>query len=411
MNRVVTIWKKELRDNIRDKRTLLSTIILPMLLMPAIIVGMGKFAQYQMEKAEDVTVTIGVQNAGAARSFVDVLEKTERVSVVEFTGDPQTAVRDQEADVAIVFSDGFQSQVEARAQIQLEVYRNSLNDRSNQALSRLNAAAFVFNQTLLQQRLAEKQVEPSVVSGVSFQAKEVATEQELGGFGLGFLLPILIIMWSVVGGQYAAVDVSAGEKERKTLEALLLTPVSRLQIVLGKFLAVATAALLSVVIALSSLYSVFIIGGKDLFSSATTTQVAGTAVQTSSSAFNFSLEPGAVLIMLAVSVLLVCLFSAMNLSVAIFAKSYKEAQSYIGPSYLVVILPVVFFNTMPGFQPSLGFFAIPIVNAVLLFKEVLIGVYHTGHILLTVAVMAVSALIVMYLASRIYQKEGVLFKE
>jgi sodium transport system permease protein len=410
MKNILTIWKKELRDNIRDRRTLLSTIILPMVLMPGIIVGMGKLALSQIKSVQEQVVTIGVVHEDQATGFVALLRQTPRITVTAVADDVPKAVRDKKVDVAVVFPDGFQKSIDEGMPAQAEVYQNSLNTKSSTALSRLTAAITQYNQSLLQSRLAVNKVPPEIQNGVTLRAREVATEQELGGFGLSFLLPLFIIMWAVVGGQYAAVDVSAGEKERKTLEALLLTPASRLEIVFGKFFAVSTAALLSVVIALGSMYAVFAFGGAEFFTAASGSQSGG-VVQTSTTGVNFSLEPPAIGIIFGVSILLVFLFSALNLSVAIFAKSYKEAQSYIGPSYLVVILPVVLVNTLPGFQPSLGFFAIPIVNAVLLFKEVLVGVYNASHIFLTLGIMIVSALAAIVIASRIYQKEGILFKE
>ncbi|MFH1171335.1 MAG: ABC transporter permease [bacterium] len=410
MSHITTIWKKELRDNIRDRRTLLSTIILPMVLMPGIIVGIGKIAITQVKRVQEQAVTIGVVQEHNAPEFVIVLRQTPKVTVQSLFSDPQAAVREKKVDAAIVFPDTFQSAIETNQPVQADVFENALNTKSTTALSRLTTIVVSYNQSLLQHRLTTENISSDIQSGLQLNAKEVATQQELGGFGLSYLLPLFIIMWAVIGGQYAAVDVSAGEKERKTLEALLLTPVNRLEIVIGKFLAVSTAALLSVVIALSSMYAVFAFGGASFFSAASGSQASG-VVQSATTGVNFSLQPQAIALMFGISILLVFLFSALNLSVAIFAKSYKEAQSYIGPSYLIVILPVVLVNMLPGFSPALGFFAIPIVNTVLLFKEVLVGVYHASHILLTVGVMLVSAGIAMFAASRIYQREGVLLKE
>lgn len=410
MKQILTIWKKELKDNIRDRRTLLSTIILPMLLMPLIIVGMGKLATVQVKSAETQVVKIGVVHESNAEQFVNLLRATDKVDAVTLSGDAQAEVKDRKVDLTVDFPDTFNAAVQANETIPLKVYRNSLNTKSTTALGRLSTLAVEYNQTLLNDRLAEKGLSPAIQNGIILSTVEVATDREIGGFGLGYLLPLFIIMWASVGGQYAAIDVSAGEKERKTLEALLMTPVRRLDVVFGKFLAVSTAALVSVLIALSSMYAVFALGGAEFFSAVSGGGTSG-VVQTSANGVNFSLESQALLIMFGISILLVLLFSALNLTLAIFAKSYKEAQSYIGPSYLVVILPVVLVNTLPGFQPALGYFAIPVVNTVLLFKEVLIGTYSASHILLTAAVMTIMALAAIIVASRIYQKEGILFKD
>lgn len=408
MKSILTIWKKELKDTIRDRRTLLSSIILPMVLMPGIIVGMGKLTKLQIEQAQEKTVTVGVVNAAASEDFLAVLLATPKMKISTIDGDPAAAVREKKADLVIILPEEFGEAARTEQPITLEAYKNSLNDRSSLALTKVATAATQFNQSLLQTRLTAAGSAPTILNGVAIHSNETATEQELGGFGLGFLLPLFIILWATVGGQYTAVDVSAGEKERKTLESLFLTPVRRVDIVFGKFLAVGTTALLSVVIALSSLYAVFVFGGSDLFSSMNTSSTG--VVQQAQSSFNFSLEPMAILIMFLISIILVALFSAINLTVSIFAKSFKEAQSYIGPSYLVIILPVVAFNTIPGFVPTNGFFAIPVVNAVLLFKEVLVGTFNSTHIIFTTITLALTALVAIIVASRLYQREGVLFK-
>jgi len=411
VNKIFTIWKKELKDSIRDRRTLMSTIILPMLLMPAIILGMGKLTTWQISQAREQTVKIGIVNEIAASELIDLIRQTPKNEIISITlNDAQAAVKDKEIDLAIIFPDDLNSIIAAEQPVQLEVFQNSLNTKSSTALTRFSTVVVQYNQSLLQSRLNDQNINPAMQNGLTIKATEVASESELGGFGLSFILPLFIVMWAVVGGQTIAVDISAGEKERKTLESLLLTPVRRLQIIIGKFMAVSSMALTSEVLALGSMYAVFAFGGGSLFNTIADTQSGG-VIQSTSPGINFSLQPQAVILMFLVSILLVMLFSALNLSVAIFAKSYKEAQSYIGPSYLVVILPVVLVNTLPGFQASLGFFAIPIVNTVLLFKEVLIGVYNTSHILLTIGMMIITALITMYIASRIYQKEGVLFKD
>jgi sodium transport system permease protein len=408
MRNIITIWFKEIKDAVRDRRTLLSSIILPMFLMPLLIVGMGKFVEYQISRTEEQMVKIAVANPTAAPELVALFKKTPKLEVSETTDDLGAQVNDGSVDAGLIFPSDFEALVGQQKAVTLAVVSKSTNDKSSVALARIAAVLNKYNNDVLQKRFASQGINANVLSQVSFQAQDLATEQERGGFGLGFLLPLFIVMWSIVGGQYIATDVSAGEKERKTLEALLLTPVSRLEIVLGKFLAVATAALTSVVVALSSLYFAIVKFGFGPLNSGRAAAAAGASQM---SGFSFSLEPTAVLLMFLVSVLLVVLFSAVILSIAIFAKSFKEAQSYIGPSYLVIILPVTLINTIPGFKPADWFFVFPAVNAVQLFKEILIGTYATSHIAITIISLLIFSAAAILVATRIYSKEGVLFRE
>ena len=117
------------------------------------------------------------------------------------------------------------------------------------------------------------------------------------------------------------------------------------------------------------------------------------------------------MLILIVSILLVLMFSALILSLGIFAKSYREAQSYISPAYIVVILPIVLVNSIPSFSPSNWFFAIPAINAVLLFKELLIGTYDLAHIGISIASLIVFSILAIFVATIIYSKENILFKD
>ncbi len=409
MKKITTIWKKELRDTIRDRRTLMAMIIMPIFLMPVLIVGIGKFTEYQIRQAEETIVRIAVDNDEAAPAFIDQLAAHERVDVVaDYDGDIRALVRDDAFDAGLELPENFQTLVDQQQPVPVTVVRNSINTDSTAAVQRINEVAAAYTKNIIAQRFSTTGIDQSILTGITIQGQDVATKEEVGGFGLGFLLPLFIIMWSVVGGQYVAMDTSAGEKERKTLESLLLTPVRRLDIVFGKFLAVSTAALVSVVVALGSLYAAIAVFG---FGDYGQTGDSSSAQAMQASGLDFSIEPMAILILFGVSVLLVLMFSAVQLSISIFAKSYKEAQSYIGPSYLVIILPTVIVNTLPNFQPAAWFFALPVVNAILLFKEVLIGTYDVTHISITVISSILYALIAIYFAAYIYRKESVLFRD
>lgn len=405
MSKVLTIWKKELKDAIRDKRTLMAMIILPIVLMPVIIIGMSKITEIMIKQAEEQISTVGIVNQSAAPDFIELIKQNEKLELVEYEGELNEAVKNKDVDSGLIIPEDFQFLIESNQPVQLVLLQNSLSERSRGTLGRINIVAGGYNNQLIQSRLASEDVTMDVLTGMVIKTEELASEKELGGFGLGFIIPLFIVMWSIVGGQYIAVDISAGEKERKTLESILLTPAKRMEIVFGKFFAVATSAMISVLVSLTSMYfAVKYFGFFGMEAESGTGSALGLGAE-------FSIEPSAIIIMLGISILMVIMFSAVILSIAIFAKSYKEAQSYIGPSYLVVILPVSILNTMPGLEPPIWLFALPAVNAVTLFKEILVGNYNVGHIVLTAVTLAIYAVVAIYIAGKIYQKEGVLFKD
>ncbi|MCK5475285.1 MAG: ABC transporter permease [Candidatus Pacebacteria bacterium] len=423
---ILTIWKKEVKDTIRDRRTLLAMIIMPMFLMPVLTIGLFKFMDYQMERQSEKIVKVSIIEKGEAPTLVKMIGNQEKIEIVGIddifsessmrdsdgvdNNEMKKTIADNELDLGIIIPENFQENIKNQEVVEITIIQKSTNVDSQSALARMHFLVANFNDQMLQERFADQEINPKILSKVVVITEDVASEKETGGFILGLMIPLFIVMWSIMGGQYTAIDVSAGEKERKTLESLLFVPLKRVDIVLGKFLAVSTVSLTSVVVSIGSFYIALIYSG-GFGPMAMSGQELGAEKMAESVIVNFSIDPMAILILLIISLFLVLMFSAIILSIAIFAKSFKEAQSYISPSYLVVILPVILVNSMSGFEPDLWFFALPAVNATLLFKEVLMGVYNSGHILLTLSSLIIYSIIAIFIATKIYSKEGVLFRD
>ncbi len=405
--KIITIWKKELKDTVRDRRTLLSMVLIPILLMPVIMIGMFKLMDSQQKSQAEQTVTVAIVNEGAAPQIVGKLTGTGKIDAIPVTGDPETSVAEGDIDAAILIPADFREKIAYEQPVEITLVAKSTNLNSMNVASALSLAVAEYNSEVLSTRFREQGIDPGVLSNVTVVNRDAATAKETGGYILGFLIPLFIVIYSIAGGQYTAIDVSAGEKERKTLEALFLTPARRIEIVLGKFLAVATVALTSIVLAIGSLYATFVYAGAGMLSSAGMNTGANSPDIIGE--LNFTVEPQAAFLLFGVSVFLVLMFSAFLLSISIFAKSFKEAESYISPAYLVVVLPIVFVNSVPTFEPMLWHYAIPAVNAVLLFKEVLMGTYDTMHILVTFVSLIITSAAAILVATKIYSREKVLF--
>lgn len=403
---IITIWKKELKDTVRDRRTLFSMVIIPILLMPVIMIGMFKLIESQEKSQGEKTVKVAIANETAAPQITAAITQQKKVEIVKVDGDLQAAVADEKIDAAIVIPADFAAAMAAQKPAELELIGKSTNLNSANVAAIVSVAVNDYNKQLLGERFGAQGINPEILSGVTIVNRDAATSKETSGYILGFMIPIFIVIYSIAGGQYTAIDVSAGEKERKTLEALFLTPAKRIEIVLGKFLAVATVSLTSIVLAIGSLYITFVYAS-GMGSAISADMGAGGGLNMMP--LNFSVEPQAAILLFAVSIFLVMMFSALILSISIYAKSFKEAESYISPAYMVVILPIVLVNSLPSFEPALWHFAIPAINAVLLFKEVLMGTYDTGHILMTFVSLIVASILAILIATKIYSKESVLF--
>ena len=397
MKQILTVWKKELKDTIRDRRTLVVSIIMPILFMPLMMVGSFKIQEAQIKSAEEQISVVAIENEAEVPTLSGFLVHQEKVEIKEFTGDREEMINSGEVHVVLSAAEGFEEKINNSGLAEVVIYSKSTETKSQVTAGKIYNLLYVLNQSVSNQRLIEENVDPNLILSVDVAREDIATSQEKGGFFLGLLLPMFIVLFSFIGGMYIAIDISAGEKERKTLEALLLTPLSKMKIVSGKFLAVATTSITSVVLSVSSLYVAFKIWTPDFGNDF--------------SGLEFNIDAKTMLIMLGIGVILSIMFAGMLLAVAIFAKSYKEAQNYVMPFYIVTILPVAILGSFPGFKPNLAFFFIPAVNAVLLFKENLLGVFEPSHIIATLASLIFFAFVSIFISSKIYSKESILFRD
>lgn len=392
--RAFTIWKKEMIDSIRDRRTFITAVLMPIFLMPVILIGSIKFQEYQVRQIAEKPAVVAINDASFAPSLVSFFKDQPSIEI-KATQDYAADIENGVIHIYLEVLESFESDITSRTPTNIRVFQKSSNLDSSTANGKVLLALQQFNQQFSATRLGEEGIDPQILTAVIPVPEDIATAAERGGFFLGFLLPMFIVLFAIIGGMNIAIDVSAGEKERKTLEALLLSPASRLEIVFGKFLAVASTASATIILSLASMYAAFKLFPPDL----------------GQGEIAINLTIGGVAIMLGIGVFLAIMFSGLLLSVAIFAKSYKEAQNYITPFYLVAVLPVAILGQLPGFKPTTGFFLVPGVNAVFVIKEILLGVYDIPHILTTFVSLAIYAFIAIYVASRIYSKEGILFRD
>jgi sodium transport system permease protein len=201
-----------------------------------------------------------------------------------------------------------------------------------------------------------------------------------------------------MGAMNPAMDLTAGEKERGTMETLLCSPAARTDIVLGKFCMVLTGSVMAVVCSLVSMGATLALVGGPVGASG-----AGAA------ASGLRIDPLGILGVLAMVIPVAVLFSAVLFTVSLFAKSFKEAQSYAGPMILVVILPLV-IGILPGIDLNLPLSLVPLLNISLVCKEMLSGIWHWGYIAIIFLSMALYAAAALAVAVAMFQREGVIFR-
>jgi sodium transport system permease protein len=258
------------------------------------------------------------------------------------------------------------------------------------------------------ERLAEHALPKTMARPFEFKRENVAPPEKVGGNLFGGLVPYLIIILCFSGAMYPAMDLTAGEKERGTMETLLCAPTARVDIVMGKFMMVLTGSLSAMGLALLSMGITAMAGGAIMMGGSGATTQLGAAAKNSAASMG-TIDPVGLLGVLAMTLPVAVLFSALQFTVALFAKSYKEAQSYIGPMVIVVLMPAM-VGMLPGIDLNAKLAFVPLLNLSLVCKEMLSGVWHWNYIAIIFGSSCLYDAVALALAVRMFKREDVIFR-
>jgi sodium transport system permease protein len=198
---------------------------------------------------------------------------------------------------------------------------------------------------------------------------------------------------------YPAIDLTAGEKERGTIETILVSGAGRMEIVLGKFLTVLTASAATSILSLSSMALTLTLGLRYVGAMSSAKEIGAI----------FKLTPASMFMALIMIIPVMILFSSALLAIAVIARGFKEAQSYISPLTILVVLPAV-ASMLPGMELDLGMSFIPVLSTSLVVKEILTQVYHWNLIGITFLVSCIYAVIALLISFAMFNRESVLFR-
>lgn len=376
------IYKKEMIDALRDRKTILLTILVPMIMM----LGLVFFYESMLsDKKEQYTLAVGHSLPPALESKLNAIDE---ISVKTFAK-PKEAVDEGKADAYLNVPKEFDSYVNSMTPFKIDVYGNSVDQGSSNAMQLVQSALDQYKNEIVQERLTNKRIDHSVIQPFTIQQKEADEEKGVSAIMLSAILPMLILTSIVSGAMPIALDIMAGEKDRKSIEALLLTPVSRNKMLVGKWLAVSTFGVASGVLAL-----VFLILSTVLF-----TENLKTAFQLGDHMWSVI---GASALIIVLSALLI---SAMELFISIISSSVKEAQSYMSLVVFLPMFPMFFIFSKAPNQFDLSYFLIPFLNLHALFKQLLFGMVDPAAILSTAGTIAVLIAIFFLLARACFLKD------
>ena len=260
--------------------------------------------------------------------------------------------------------DGFDASVTAGNLQKVSVDYYEADMKSELAKEKLQKFFDDYRVRIAAQALAARGLPASLLEPFTVEAQNIAPPSRVGAAMFGGMIPYMIIIFCFTGAMYPAMDLTAGEKERGTMETILSSPVSRTDLVMGKFLTVVTASVVTAMISILSLGFTF-------------AQSKGRMLGAGASGTKISIDPAAVGAVLVLLLPIAVLFASVLLAVALFAKSYREAQTYVSPMIFLVIAPAI-VGTLPGVELNWKTALVPILNTCLVSKEILAGNHPWG---------------------------------
>ncbi len=396
MKKTGILLKKEMTEILRDKKTLVIMLVLPLLLYPSILIGMSLGISMIMQSEEEKEHTVGylLEDEEYIEPLISLYEqeKEELGARLSFRGASreEEAVIKEETDAWLYFSKEEQS-------IQIQLDYTSTSQKSDYTESIMKELVDKYRNALLTKNLEKEGLTEDFLHPVTYEAVDSATLSESMGMNMGGSIGMIIIIMILMGAFYPAVDVTAGEKERGTLETLLTLPVTNFQMIMSKFISVSIISCITAVISLLAL------GGSILF--IMLALPGDELVQIPVGAF-----VNCIPVMLLVMVTTALLLTALSMCFCVFAKSTKEANNYMTPVMLVVMLATM-IGMFPTVELDYKTALIPIVNVSLLIKQVLAQAMDLSLALITILVNCAYSVLIIWILARMYDSEDIMFSD
>ncbi|WP_303006380.1 ABC transporter permease subunit/CPBP intramembrane protease [Romboutsia ilealis] len=392
---VKQIFKKEMIDILRDKKTIFMMIILPLLLYPILMVGASSIMSMSINKMEQTTVNIAFNN-NPSDNLINILNKTNEDDEVKFNiikvDDYKEALDNETLDAYVEINENNDIQ-------SYKIYTNSSKNNSYTAEKRIKEALDEYKEEIVEMNLAQEGLDAQkTLEPITYETLDIAKNEEIAGNILGQILPFILIIGVLLGAIYPAIDVMAGEKERGTLETLFTLPISNLELVMGKYMAVSFCA---VVTAFLNIISI-------LISIGFMTLTAGIANEMGMPKFDFTqmIFPG-IITMICIG-LFAMVVSAISMCVCSLAKSFKDAQNYITPVMLIIMIPS-YVSMIPNIELDGFTSTIPVVNISLLIKSVLSFKFDLNLIAIVFVSNFAFMILSVLLLSKMFNSEEILF--
>jgi sodium transport system permease protein len=389
--RISNIWRKELIDSLRDRKALTQALLIPLIIGIFYAVFNPWLTSILSERArEAITIPAqGIQHAD--QRFLDVL-KSQQITLEPYEGDLQEAIRSGQKASGLIIPSGFSENIQNEKPAALTLLTNRTSGGifgGGFSAERIDLAVSTYSNSVTVERIQERNLDPNLLAPVKLETQDLATSAQLAGFFAAFTLPILLATIVAQGGLFIAIDVTAGEKERGTLESVLVTPASDLEIFVGKLMAVFSLTCVPVFLTFLGFYI-----ASNLLP----------ASMTNGAVLPFSVIVGAILI----SLPLALFFGAALMIVSIRTKAFKDAQQAATPIIFLAIAPAMLAAFV--LPTNVLMYLIPIYGPSALVGAMAVGapVPPLAYVLAIVGSLAAAAVCIA-IGLRVFNRERLLY--
>ena len=397
------VFRKEAKDLARDRRTLVSSLLIPLIMYP-VLFGLMSMGMDKLDRDIQQNVTIALAITSDTPEIRDFLTNTvfrgrEMIRLVEISTDSVQAIKEGQARFILEVEPNFAARLAEHKPVAISILYDDSDTLAAGSVGIVTQAINAYGQSLVVERLNALGIPLEVLEPLRINYASIPEDQKSGNHMILMMLPMMMTIMIAVGGIPAATDLVAGEKERSTFEPLLTTKPGRMSLLFGKYLTVTLFSLVSVVAQFTGMTIGVLVNPDYLSLSGSSSGIAG-----------LSVPLGPLLLVILITVALGMVFAGLQLAISTYSRSFKEAQTYL--SFLIFVAMVPAYATMmmqPGdIQPFM--FAVPVLNAIAALKMVLGGAISNTNLLIALGSSVIYVAITLVFSARLFKRENVLFR-
>jgi sodium transport system permease protein len=392
--KTLAVYRKELIDTLRDGRSVFAIFVFPFLLYPAMLFFMSWIQSKESEEARALQVRVGMVGEAALPFLADSLAAISGVTPVSLPSVPDDLEK-AEVDAVFYVPPGIHEALARGDSVRVELIYKDTENRSSAASQRVDPVLGTIRDALTVSWARSLGANAPGPPAFQVGRRDLSTKNDTGRYIAALLIPYLLIFMVAAGSMQTAVDATTGEKERSTLETLLATAATRAELVMGKTMAVLTAALTGAVTGITGLWFTFAV-------------IANAVPSMESRTLQLSIGPDKAFWIFLTLLPTAIFLSAVLVAIGCFARSMREGQTYATYVYMAAVF--LGLGSFGQQTPPMSRFFIPILNTALLQREILTGTVQTIHAIAAVGITTGAAALMLVIAVRLFSNESVLFR-